>query len=118
LGLRFRKGISRPDRDNAIDQYLRDDVTSAEAREWQSSFEVVPDRLSPSEKREWLSRMTGVALSSDAFFPFRDNIDRAYQSGVKYVAQPGGSLKDADVIKACDEYGMVMAFSGVRLFHH
>ena len=118
LGLRFRKGIGRPDRDNAIDLYLRDDVTVAELREWGRCFEVVPERLSAQEKREWLSKLGGVALSSDAFFPFRDNIDRAYQSGVKYVVQPGGSLRDADVIGACNEYGMVMAFSGVRLFHH
>lgn len=118
LGLRFRKGIGRPDRDNAIDLYLRDDVTVAELREWGRCFEVVPERLSAQEKREWLSKLGGVALSSDAFFPFRDNIDRAYQSGVKFVVQPGGSLRDADVIGACNEYGMVMAFSGVRLFHH
>jgi len=118
LGLRFRQGIGRPERDNAIDQFLRDDMTPAEEKAWQEAFEQVPVRLTPKEKREWLDGLRGVALASDAYFPFRDNIDRARRSGVAFVAQPGGSHRDAEVIAACDEYGMVMAFTGVRLFHH
>jgi len=118
LGLRFREGISRPERDNAIDRYLEERVTPAEEKFWAEAFAEVPRRLTAEEKREWLDGLSGVALSSDAFFPFRDNIDRAKRSGVKYVVQPGGSFRDDEVIKACDEYGMVMAFSGLRLFHH
>jgi phosphoribosylaminoimidazolecarboxamide formyltransferase/IMP cyclohydrolase len=118
LGLKFREDLPRPERDNAIDLYLRDDLTPAEERYWAEAFEVVPRRLSAREKREWLDGLTGVSLASDAFFPFRDSIDRASQSGVRYVVQPGGSLRDDVVIKACDEYGMVMACTGVRLFHH
>jgi phosphoribosylaminoimidazolecarboxamide formyltransferase/IMP cyclohydrolase len=118
LGLRFRKGVRRPERDNGIDGFLRDDLTPAEERAWEEAFEEVPRRLSQQEKREWLEGLNGVAFASDAFFPFRDSIDRAGQSGVKYVVQPGGSMRDDEVIKACNEYGMVMAFSGVRLFHH
>jgi phosphoribosylaminoimidazolecarboxamide formyltransferase/IMP cyclohydrolase len=118
LGLKFKAGLPRPERDNAIDVYLRDDLTSAEERAWQEAFEVGPKRLSPQEKRAWLGGLKGVALASDAFFPFRDNIDRARQSGVQYIVEPGGSVRDDTVIAACDEYGMVMAFSGVRLFHH
>jgi len=118
LGLPFRRGVRRPDRDNAIDQYLRDDLTPAEEDIWKALFEEVPRRLTPQEKREWLYSLTGVSLGSDGFIPFRDTIDRGQQSGVKYVVQPGGSLRDEEVIKACNEYGVVMAFSGVRLFHH
>ncbi len=118
LGLRFRPGIGRPDRDNAIDLYLGGAMTRAEERLWRDSFESVPDFLSAEEKRAWLDSLHEVALGSDAFFPFRDSIDRAAQSGVRYVVQPGGSNRDADVIAACDEYGMSMAFSGLRLFHH
>ena len=118
LGLKFRAGLPRPERDNAIDVYLRDDLTSAEERAWREAFEVVPKRLSPQEKRAWLDGLKDVALASDAFFPFRDNIDRARQSGVHYIVEPGGSVRDDTVIAACDEYGMVMVFSGVRLFHH
>jgi phosphoribosylaminoimidazolecarboxamide formyltransferase/IMP cyclohydrolase len=118
LGLRFRQGIGRPERDNAIDQYLRDDMTPAEEKAWREAFAEIPVRLTPKEKREWLGEFKGVALASDAYFPFRDNIDRARRSGVAFVAQPGGSHRDAEVIAACDEYGMVMAFTGVRLFHH
>ena len=83
-----------------------------------ANFEQVPDRLSPERTREWLNTLSGVALASDAFFPFRDNIDRAHRSGVKYIIQPGGAVRDDDVIEACNEYGMVMVFSGLRLFHH
>lgn len=118
LGLQFKEGVSRAERNNTIDGYLRDDLSPAEQRYWEEAFEVVPQRLSPQEKRAWLDGLTGVCLASDAFFPFRDSIDRASQSGVKYVVQPGGSVRDDIVIEACDEYGMVMAFSGVRLFHH
>ncbi|MBN1978645.1 MAG: phosphoribosylaminoimidazolecarboxamide formyltransferase [Anaerolineae bacterium] len=118
LGLQFKEGVSRAERNNAIDGYLRDDLSPAEQRYWEDAFEVVPQRLTAEEKRAWLDGLTGVCLASDAFFPFRDSIDRASQSGVKYVVQPGGSVRDDVVIEACDEYGMVMAFSGVRLFHH
>ena len=118
LALKFRKGLSRPERDNAIDGYLRDDLTPAEERVWEGVFEKVPLRLTHEEKREWLDGLKGVALGSDGFFPFRDSIDRAERSGVSYIVQPGGSLRDEEVIKACDEYGMIMALSGVRLFHH
>ncbi len=118
LGLKFRLGLHRPERDNAIDQYLREDLTAEEEKVWREVFEEVPAKLTLQEKQKWLSGLTGVALGSDGFIPFRDNIDRAARSGVKYVAQPGGSLRDEDIIQACDEYGMTMAFSGVRLFHH
>ncbi len=118
LGLKFREGLSRPERDNAIDQYLRDDLTGVAEKIWQEAFEEIPHRLSPQEKREWLDSLNGVSLASDAFFPFRDSIERAKQSGVQYVVQSGGALRDDAVIEACDEYGMAMAFSGVRLFHH
>jgi phosphoribosylaminoimidazolecarboxamide formyltransferase/IMP cyclohydrolase len=110
--------LGRPDRDNAIDQFLRDDVTPAERAGWDGIFAEVPHPLSPEEKRSWLEGMKGVVLGSDAFFPFRDSIDRASQSGVEYVLQPGGSNRDDAVIQACDEYGMRMVFSGIRLFHH
>jgi phosphoribosylaminoimidazolecarboxamide formyltransferase/IMP cyclohydrolase len=118
LGLKFRPGIKRPDRDNAIDQYLQPDVTEVEKRGWAEVFAEEPPLLSPEERRAWLDQLTGVTLGSDAFFPFRDSIDRAARSGVRYVLQPGGSARDEEVIRACDEYGMVMVFSGVRLFHH
>lgn len=118
LGLKFRPEVKRPDRDNAIDQYLQPDVTAAEKANWGAVFEEVPEPLSSVERRAWLDQLTGVTLGSDAFFPFRDSIDRAALSGVKYVLQPGGSARDEEVIRACDEYGMVMVFSGVRLFHH
>ncbi len=118
LGLQFREGLGRPERDNAIDVYLRDDLTPAEQAAWEKAFAVMPQRLTPQEKRAWLDGLKGVSLASDAFFPFRDNIDRARQSGVQYIVEPGGSVRDDEVIAACDEYGMVMTFSGVRLFHH
>lgn len=118
LGLKFRPEARRPDRDNAIDQYLQPDVTVAEKAGWADVFAEIPQPLSPAERRAWLDKLTGVTLASDAFFPFRDSIDRAALSGVKYVLQPGGSTRDEEVIRACDEYGMVMVFSGVRLFHH
>ncbi len=118
LGLPWRKGISRPDRDNAIDLCFNEKLTPAEQQTWESAFEKTPARLSRQAKEDWLATLTGVSLSSDAFFPFRDSIDRAAQSGVGYVVEPGNSARDQDVIAACDEYGMVMAFSGTRFFHH
>lgn len=118
LNLRWRKGIGRPERDNAIDLCFQDELTPSEEESWAVAFEVVPRRLPLQEKKDWISRFTGVALSSDAFFPFRDCIDRAHQSGVQYVIEPGGALRDDDTIKACDDYGMVMIFSKTRLFHH
>ena len=118
LGLKFKPGIARPDRDNAIDQFLRDDVTPSERAGWDAVFAEMPKPLDPEEKRSWLDGLRGVVLGSDAFFPFRDSIDRASQSGVQYVLEPGGSNRDDAVIQACDEYGMLMVFSGIRLFHH
>lgn len=118
LGMKFAQGLKRPEKINAIDLYLQDDATPAELRAWAANFRVVPERLSAEEKRAWLDRLRGVALSSDAFFPFRDNIDRAQRSGVEYLVQAGGSTRDDRVIEAADEYGMLMIHSGVRLFHH
>ena len=118
IALPFREGTGRPDRDNAVDQFLEENLTPAEQFVWQENFIEQPQRLSGDEKREWLNLMQGVALASDAFFPFRDNIDRAQQSGVGFIVQPGGSVRDDAVIEACNEYGMVMAMSGIRLFHH
>ncbi|MGQ9832967.1 MAG: phosphoribosylaminoimidazolecarboxamide formyltransferase [Candidatus Villigracilaceae bacterium] len=118
LGLKFRPEIKRPDRDNAIDQFLREDITPREKAAWNEIFAEIPRPLTAEEKQRWLTGMNEVVLGSDAFFPFRDSIDRAAVSGVKYVLQPGGSTRDEEVIQACDEYGMVMVFSGVRLFHH
>jgi phosphoribosylaminoimidazolecarboxamide formyltransferase / IMP cyclohydrolase len=119
LALPFKDGIKRPDRDNAIDQFLQPDVTDAEKKNWSNVFTQVPDQLTDDEERRaWLDGLSNVVLGSDAFFPFRDSIDRAAKSGVKYVLQPGGSNRDEDVIAACDEYGITMAFSGLRLFHH
>ena len=118
LDLQFRKGLSRAEQNNAIDLFLLDDLTPAERVHWQTMFDTVPDRLSVQAKRDWIATLQGVSLSSDAFFPFRDCIDRAKQTGVTYIVQPGGSLRDDDVIAAADEYGMVMAVSGIRLFHH
>ncbi len=118
LELPFKEGISRPERDNAVDQFLREDVTPAEKENWRRIFTIVPAVLTREEKEEWLAGLKEVAMGSDGFFPFRDNIDRAYRSGVKYIIQPGGSIRDQSVIDACNEYGMVMVFSGVRLFHH
>jgi putative cell wall-binding protein len=103
---------------NSIDQYLRDDITAMEMKEWDSILVKTPERLTRDEKAAWLSNLTGVALGSDAFFPFRDNIDRAAQSGVKYIVQAGGSIRDDIVIEACNEYDIAMVCSGIRLFHH
>ncbi len=116
--LRWRAGVKRQDQVNAIDLYLRDDATPSEIKQWEEFFEEVPQRLSAQEKQTWLAGLHNVALGSDAFFPFRDSIDCAALYGVNYIAQPGGSLRDEDVIEACNEYNMVMALTGVRLFHH
>lgn len=118
LHLPFKKGVKRPERNNGVDQFLRDDLTAAEEAVWRELFEEIPNRLTHADKEDWLAEMKGVSLASDAFFPFRDNIDRASMSGVAYVVQPGGSIADETIIDACDEYGMVMVLTGVRLFHH
>ena len=118
LNLPFRPGLKRPDRDNAVAQYFRSDLTPFEAKNWSEIFTEIPDRLNDSEKLQWLANLGEVALSSDGYIPFRDNIDVAHHSGVKYVAQPGGSLRDEEVVSACNEYGMVMIFSRLRIFHH
>lgn len=118
LSLQFKAGLGKADMDNAIDTYLRDHISEKENEYWKSMFDKVPERLSFEEKQNWLNKFTNVTLGSDAFFPFRDNIDRASKSGVKYIAQPGGSIRDDIVIDACNEYGMVMVFTGNRLFHH
>ena len=119
LGLQFVDGIRRADRDNAIDIYISDEYEDILADGvWQKSFKVKPEVLTVQEKKEWGKQLTGVSLGSDAFFPFGDNIERAHKSGVQYIAQPGGSIRDDNVIETCDKYGMVMCFTGVRLFHH
>ena len=119
LGLQFVDGIKRADRDNTIDLYIGEDYMDVLAEgEWQKLFKVKPDVFTAEEKRAWLDKNTDVALGSDAFFPFGDNIERAHKSGVKYIAQPGGSVRDDDVIATCNKYGMAMAFTGIRLFHH
>ena len=119
LSLPFKPGIKRADRDNAIDLYIGEDYMDVLAEgAWQNIFTEKPPVFSAEEKRAWLDQMQDVTLGSDAFFPFSDNIERAHKSGVKYIAQPGGSVRDADVIACCDKYDMVMAFTGIRLFHH
>ena len=119
LALPFVDKIARADRDNTIDVYISDDPEEVLAEgSWQRFFKVKPEPLTKEQKKEWLSRQTGVALGSDAFFPFGDNIERAHRSGVSYVAQPGGSIRDDDVIRVCDLYQMVMCFTHMRLFHH
>jgi phosphoribosylaminoimidazolecarboxamide formyltransferase/IMP cyclohydrolase len=117
-GLDFKKGTTRTEKSNAIDLFLEEDATEAELRAWRLHFNTVPEPFSREEKQAWLARFNGVALSSDAFIPFRDNIDRAARSGVRYVVQTGGSNRDEGIIRAADEYGMVMVFTGLRLFHH
>jgi phosphoribosylaminoimidazolecarboxamide formyltransferase/IMP cyclohydrolase len=117
-GLDFKKSTSRTEKANALDLYLEEHATEAELRAWRLSFNVAPEPITREERRAWLARFDGVALSSDAFIPFRDNIDRAARSGVRYVVQTGGSTRDEGIIRAADEYGMVMVFTGLRLFHH
>ena len=119
LNLPFREDVKRVDRDNAIDLYIGEDymdVLSDGA--WENIFTTKPEVFTREAKRAWLDKMEGVSLGSDAFFPFGDNIERAHRSGVKYVAEPGGSIRDDNVIETCDKYDMVMAFTGIRLFHH
>ena len=119
LGLQFVDGIGRADRDNAIDVYIGAEYMDVLAEgAWQRIFKVKPEVFTEEEKRAWLDKMENVTLGSDAFFPFSDNIERAKKSGVKYIAEPGGSVRDDLVIETCDKYGMVMAFTGIRLFHH
>lgn len=119
LGLQFVDGIGRADRDNSIDLYIGEDYMDVLAEgAWQKIFKVKPEVFTPQEKRDWLDQMSDVALGSDAFFPFGDNIERAHRSGVKYVAQPGGSVRDDNVIETCNKHGMTMCFTGIRLFHH
>jgi len=118
LEAQFKDGVSRAEKNNAIDQYLLERPTPLEKRAWKKAFAKPPKALTSRERREWLEKLDGVSLSSDAFFPFRDSLDRAAQSGVRYVLEPGGSDRDDGVIQSADEHGMVMAFSGLRLFHH
>ena len=119
LGLQFAEGIGRPDKNNIIDVYLSDEYEDVLGDAvWMKNFAVRPDPVPKEEQRAYLSTLTGVSLGSDAFFPFSDNIERAKKSGVSYIAQPGGSVRDDLVIEACDKYGIAMAFTGMRLFHH
>ncbi len=119
LGLSFVDSLGRADRDNTIDVYIGDEYEDVlREGEWQKRFKVKPPVFTREEKRAWLDGNQDVTLGSDAFFPFSDNIERAYKSGVKYIAQPGGSVRDDLVIECCDKYDMVMAFTGIRLFHH
>ncbi|MBQ5782830.1 MAG: phosphoribosylaminoimidazolecarboxamide formyltransferase [Oscillospiraceae bacterium] len=119
LGLKFVEGISRANRDNAIDVYIGEECDDVLAEgTWQTIFAEKPERFTMEEKKAWLAQMSGVAVGSDAFFPFGDNIERAKKSGVTYIAEPGGSIRDDQVIETADKYDMVMAFTGIRLFHH
>ena len=119
MALPFKDDIRRPDRDNAIDVYIGEEYEDVLAEgEWQRIFKTKPEPLTREEKKEWLAKNTDVCLGSDAFFPFGDNIERAKKSGVAYIAEPGGSIRDDNVIETCNKYGMAMAFTGIRLFHH
>ena len=119
LGLQFVDGIRRPDRDNAIDLYISDEHDDVLAEGvWQNTFKVRPEVLTEQEKKDWIAQMSDVTVGSDAFFPFGDNVERAFKSGAKYIAQPGGSIRDDQVIATADKHDMVMAFTGMRLFHH
>lgn len=119
MALQFVDGIHRPDRDNTIDNYISDEWEDLlETDNWKQFLKVKPEPLTREEKKAWLAELSGVTLGSDAFFPFGDNIERAHKSGVQYVAEPGGSIRDDNVIDTCDKYGMTMAFTGMRLFHH
>lgn len=119
LKLPFKDGISRAERDNAIDVYIGEEYMDVLADgEWERRFTEKPEAFTREEKRAWLDQLKGVTLGSDAFFPFSDNIERAHKSGVEFIAQPGGSVRDDDVIATCNKYGMAMAFTGIRLFHH
>lgn len=118
LSLPFKSSVKRQDRVNARVRFIEGDFTAEERAQWEQLFETIPEPLTSSEKDDFLTASSGVSISSDAFFPFRDSIDHASKLGVSYVAQPGGSVQDDQVTEACNEYGMVMAFTGVRLFHH
>ena len=119
LALPFKDSIRRPDRDNTIDVYISDDYEDVLADGvWENFFTEKPEPLTREEKKAWIAQLKDVALGSDAFFPFGDNIERAHRSGVQYIAQAGGSIRDDNVIETCDKYGMAMAFTGLRLFHH
>ena len=119
LGLQFAEGIRRPDRDNAIDVYISDEYEDVLAEGvWQNTFQVKPEVLTAEEKKAWIATQSGVTVGSDAFFPFGDNVERARKSGVSYIVQPGGSIRDDHVIATCNKYGIAMAFTGMRLFHH
>ena len=119
LALKFREDIGRPSRDNAIDVYVSDEYEDVLADgTWETIFTEKPPVLTREERKEWIAKLSGVSLGSDAFFPFGDNIERARKSGVQYIAEPGGSIRDDNVIETCNKYGMVMAFTGMRLFHH
>ena len=119
LGLQFVDGIRRPNRDNAIDVYTSDEYEDILAEGvWQETFKVKPEVLTREEKKEWGAKLDNVAVGSDAFFPFGDNVERAFKSGVKYIAEPGGSIRDDNVIEACNHHGITMCFTGIRLFHH
>ncbi|MYD62386.1 MAG: phosphoribosylaminoimidazolecarboxamide formyltransferase [Gemmatimonadetes bacterium] len=118
LNFKFRRGLKRPEKINAIEAYLRGNMTDVERRIWEACFDTVPSPLEEDARRGWIGQMDEIVLSSDAFIPFRDNIDRAARTGVKYVVETGGSVRDDDVIAACDEYGMLLVMTGVRLFHH
>ena len=119
MNLQFVDDIRRADRDNTIDLYIGEDYMDVLAEgEWQKFFKVKPEVFTREEKRAWLDTMKGVSLGSDAFFPFGDNIERAHKSGVEYIAQPGGSIRDDNVIETCDKYNIAMAFTKIRLFHH
>lgn len=119
LSLPFRQDIRRPDRDNTIDVYIGEEYEDVlRDGAWENFFTEKPEPLSREEKRDWLNTLCGVSLGSDAFFPFGDNIERAHKSGVEYIAQPGGSIRDDNVIETCNKYGIAMAFTGIRLFHH
>jgi phosphoribosylaminoimidazolecarboxamide formyltransferase / IMP cyclohydrolase len=118
LDLKFKSEVKRPDRDNAVEQYLRDDLTAAELRLWKEVFSAAPPLLLREQRSDWLRGLRGAVLASDGYIPFRDSVDRAHKAGVAFVVQPGGSNRDAQVIDACNEYGMAMAHTGIRLFHH
>ena len=119
LNLPFKENVGRADRDNAIDLYIGEDYMDILADgEWERVFTEKPEVFTKEEKRAWLDKNTDVSLGSDAFFPFGDNIERAYKSGVKYIAQPGGSIRDDNVIEACNKHNIAMCFTGMRLFHH